>query len=608
MTPKLSAKFSRVRTGCLCCRKKKIKCDEARPSCANCEQSSIVCDWNTYGVSKNLLAEYKPQKKKYKRSRFILHLPERFSVTPTDLHVGKSNESEKSMPFVRKEVTFPKNTNYISFDPNTAFRKYLQQLGQTYLQGCKIQYINPVKLSRTEMHLMESFVHGFLVAVTPQFAHERLQPASIVLPRCLEDRNMRTAVYACGATYLSWIDLSYKELAERYYCTLMLQIKATLERESDIEQNHKWILISMVTLCWRERYQCKDTLRSSLVILACMKIILFYVQTFEDKLLGKQSKLSQNRCSLNAELLELINFLICTGNDHPISKEMLDHLTLSCKDIYHGIDDKFVFQEGVVFREFSESGYKVSAFWRTIIESVLYNFCVNILTMNASLMPYFDAPFIIFKRLRPYLTETIYSCPADWMNNPVMGAALPAFEIVAKSSWLRLLVPLDEKYLTYAANLKNAASFYTPPLLSKEAKFRLPVSMQTQLLDSCLVGVIVAKACYVLLARITDIDGKPDTPEISGAVDGYFDGLARLSEQSQAGGLCLWSFVIIGLTVTDESRRNYLTGRIKAVGSLKKSESSLRLINLLKQAWSSSSSIKPWDLLLKSDAFNDLFV
>jgi hypothetical protein len=120
--------------------------------------------------------------------------------------------------------------------------------------------------------------------------------------------------------------------------------------------------------------------------------------------------------------------------------------------------------------------------------------------------------------------------------------------------------------------------------------------------------VIVAKACYVLLARITDIDGKPDTPEISGAVDGYFDGLARLSEQSQAGGLCLWSFVIIGLTVTDESRRNYLTGRIKAVGSLKKSESSLRLINLLKQAWSSSSSIKPWDLLLKSDAFNDLFV
>lgn len=33
----------RTRTGCLTCRKRRIKCDERKPYCLNCEKSKKVC-------------------------------------------------------------------------------------------------------------------------------------------------------------------------------------------------------------------------------------------------------------------------------------------------------------------------------------------------------------------------------------------------------------------------------------------------------------------------------------------------------------------------------------------------------------------------------------
>lgn len=61
-------KFKRVTTSCLCCRKRKLKCNEAKPSCSNCDKSSLVCEWWLPGTNPK---NFQPTKTKIKRKKFI---------------------------------------------------------------------------------------------------------------------------------------------------------------------------------------------------------------------------------------------------------------------------------------------------------------------------------------------------------------------------------------------------------------------------------------------------------------------------------------------------------------------------------------------------------
>ncbi|EJC97541.1 uncharacterized protein FOMMEDRAFT_162921 [Fomitiporia mediterranea MF3/22] len=38
-------KYSRSKTGCLTCRKKRIKCDEVKPICRRCDYGQRECTW-----------------------------------------------------------------------------------------------------------------------------------------------------------------------------------------------------------------------------------------------------------------------------------------------------------------------------------------------------------------------------------------------------------------------------------------------------------------------------------------------------------------------------------------------------------------------------------
>ncbi|KGK34498.1 hypothetical protein JL09_g6355 [Pichia kudriavzevii] len=57
-------KFRRVTTGCLCCRKRKIKCDETKPHCQNCIKSGYLCEWSFKRESVQSMDNYKPIKTK----------------------------------------------------------------------------------------------------------------------------------------------------------------------------------------------------------------------------------------------------------------------------------------------------------------------------------------------------------------------------------------------------------------------------------------------------------------------------------------------------------------------------------------------------------------
>ncbi|KAI0132752.1 hypothetical protein BJ170DRAFT_700503 [Xylariales sp. AK1849] len=59
--PKKASARKRTKTGCLTCRKRRIKCDEARPTCANCIKSKRQCEgYNQRVVFKDPLGAFAP--------------------------------------------------------------------------------------------------------------------------------------------------------------------------------------------------------------------------------------------------------------------------------------------------------------------------------------------------------------------------------------------------------------------------------------------------------------------------------------------------------------------------------------------------------------------
>jgi len=45
MADSLRPRKTRAKTGCLCCRLRRKKCDERRPSCTACDRNKIICSW-----------------------------------------------------------------------------------------------------------------------------------------------------------------------------------------------------------------------------------------------------------------------------------------------------------------------------------------------------------------------------------------------------------------------------------------------------------------------------------------------------------------------------------------------------------------------------------
>jgi hypothetical protein len=48
----------RVRTGCITCRKRRVKCDEAKPICGRCRSASVVCEG--YNLPRRVLEAHLP--------------------------------------------------------------------------------------------------------------------------------------------------------------------------------------------------------------------------------------------------------------------------------------------------------------------------------------------------------------------------------------------------------------------------------------------------------------------------------------------------------------------------------------------------------------------
>ena len=78
---------------------------------------------------------------------------------------------------------------------------------------------------------------------------------------------------ACGATYLSWNDSKSKEFSELQYKKCIKMIKEIIINDIKSIEKSEEVLLCLMVLCLREKYQCKDRIRNSLFLIASSKII-----------------------------------------------------------------------------------------------------------------------------------------------------------------------------------------------------------------------------------------------------------------------------------------------------------------------------------------------
>lgn len=633
-------------TGCLPCRKRKMKCDEGKPECANCMRSAYICEWTTERQTVKSLSTFVIKKYKSKKTRFIdvsknyikcsndceeskLKFNKRSETlnihTEDDLvQIEKSHRKENQLLVIQQSSIIPKDTSITILKQNyedALFRKYLQHLGEQYILS--FNFISNrfpslgLYMNKEELELFDAFTNGFMVAITPQLAHEKLQPSAIVIPRGINNAALRSVFYACGATYMSWNNKELRAYAETQYQNCLKAIQNLIDSKA-IAGNEDWILISMVTFCLREKYQCQDSVRNALFLIASLEIIKYWTKAkTKSKSVSKNSgtftddnEFSEymDQFELQTKLHEICIYL--SKRNFLSSTRDVEHIFTSLKMTRNveNTDLKLETKDDLL-TELVNVYYDILPFERTMIESFLFNYSVNLLNFNSTLLEYLDSPFLVFKNLSPLLTKPIYNCPVKWMNNPIMGASLPAFELAAKANWLRLHYPLNNTNKLIASKLRSLAKFYTSPFLPEAVKFKEPTGVQRKLMESCYVGNMTAMASFILLTKILFPDYTSYNEEIQDSIQIYFKNLRKLSPHSQAGAMCMWSFIITGLAITEKHQFDYLIYRIRTFGEMKKSEALLRVLLFLQSAWEFSEQRGiTWDIMLLKEGFKDLFI
>lgn len=629
-------KRRRVSTGCLPCRKRKIKCDEGKSDCANCIKSGVLCEWTLEKQTLEKLTKYKIIKNKNKKTKFINVTTSYIKYQRSQITLDFLNSKSKNIKEINSNnnennlenrITAIKSTHFDnSMDivtqnyEDALFRKYLQTIGERYFSKFNFMVnkfpILGINMTNEELKLFDAFSNGFMVAISPQLAHENLQPSAVVIPRGINNSALRSVFYTCGATYLSWNNKELRSYAEEKYQNSLNAIQNHLINSENIGGNEDWLLITMVTFCLREKYQCHDTTRNGLFLIASLEIIKYWINI---KKTCKMHSMNEcfvddievseyfDQCELQSKLHEICNQLSKLTSIEQVNNN-INHTFISLKtsdDKINSSDLELVTKDDI-FSEIDLYNYDISPFERTMIESFLFNYSVNLLNFKPELIKYIDSPFKVFKNLKPFLKQSIYKCPVRWMNNPIMGAGLPAFELAAKSNWLRLQYPLNEENYKTATKLRNLAKYYTSPFLPDTVKFQLTPGVQRKLMESCYVGNMTAMASFILFTKIIYPNCDSYNEEIQDALEIYFKNLKILSRHSQAGATCIWSLIIIGLVIRKKKQLDYLLYRVRTFGEMKKSEALLRVLCFLESAWESEGD--SWNILLVRDGFKDLFI
>lgn len=120
LTPQVSANKvakGRSKTGCITCRKRKKKCDEAKPRCMNCEKNAVVCEGYN---EKTLWKSGKERAEEERQSRQITHI----TLQP----IFQGVETPEDMVFLNHYINHLSGVLTVESQHKNAFKDMLLQM------------------------------------------------------------------------------------------------------------------------------------------------------------------------------------------------------------------------------------------------------------------------------------------------------------------------------------------------------------------------------------------------------------------------------------------------------------------------------------------------
>ncbi|KAK6456967.1 putative zinc cluster transcription factor [Scheffersomyces xylosifermentans] len=444
-------KRNRVRTGCFCCRKRKKKCDETRPSCNACVRNRVKCIYPTrhnepLPVDFSLEEadnEEVPQRKSRKRSKNINGTNDPNSLFNVIVlnpgHVTVQSHSERNTP------TGPELQNIFEYSTETKRIPKSSKKRKIKVEEAKIfeikspvtdiddtatttasnasspsdpitselygssavtaftgspsgdklfiansKYIPNVTLATQDSELYYHFIHAFMPSVSLPHSHPMLSPDHVWVQLASQSEILTDVYLCCGASYLAYLHDTHGVESKE-----MTQHYAALA-----ESKYSQAVSSLSTAVSNSSID----LDSDWLFAACLALCL------RDRSFG----LNGSRCAKH--LIFVYNLI----KRRDIKKrETLKEEETFTKDISSSLATRITPNE------------------RSFIDSFVFNYSAALLSCSIRDLITLPSPFEFFPHVRQWLNYPIYkNCDVKWMNNPVLGSALDSFEVISKLSWL----------------------------------------------------------------------------------------------------------------------------------------------------------------------------
>lgn len=343
---------------------------------------------------------------------------------------------------------------------------------------------------------------------------------------------MRNVFICCGATYLAWCDLErFQQLSDELYIDCKAQILDYIQRTKNFA-DEDWLLASLQLLCIRDK------------------------NSFTGTVDGCIWHLSQS-------------FLIIREKYYDYNPEMSPGDPLM----------EVLLRESIVLQPHE----------RMFIESFIYHYSISILfARDISALP---NPCALFKALSLVLKCPVYNIGGynHWMNNPLLGLSLDAFEILAKLSYIaRMPMPLAAPWLAKALTLRDLCTYYAapapPPHMNDTETFNYKITS--------MVGLLVTKSCALFATKIIsyerfDIDG----PVVQTQIKSILTLLKQLPSDHRIWGILPWILLIAGAFTRDADDQIYIIKKIEQMAHRAHSYCGLKMVSFLHAIWNSERGL-----------------
>ncbi len=532
-----------------------------KPSCSSCINKCISCFWpkdggdklpKGYRVPSSTSSEMNPNEGTiFIPVEFDLKTPEvedRSPVSSIDFF-----ESPKGMSMVPYSNAAELIDDFGSPDSTS----YSLDLENSSTPSYKITFFSPFS-SDPDQRFILACTNGFIESVGPQYTHPLLTTTATFSPFVNNNPISQKVAIACGCAFLAWQNPELTGLStEKYYTAFNALETYVNNNESAYKESWVGAAFQLMCLCSKITWSCSsDNCIANLV--NSYKIIRrrFIETTRYGKKIQKSDKIS----SLEPQS-DLTHYLKDFKNDA---------LQMEIENSLIDLDD------------FSTDVFE-SHFEKMFVESFLFNYSIALLVSEQFyLLP---NPFEVFRDLRQFLKTPLFSCDVAWMNNPVFGASLDAYELAAKASYL-LRNLNDPRMIVTAKKLYDLASFYPSPMIPSE--IRVNSTKYKNLRDSVLMAEIVAKVSKILLRKLII----PEITEMDSLVQkdlsSIFIKLKSISPDSRVKIISCWPLLIAGAASQNGEQRELLTKTLLEAGALTHGRHVYTVLDALDIAWGKS--------------------